>query len=90
MLKKLRLKEEIVLSVHEEDNKIHVNLNGIKLIYEDKALKEVSETATVQEAKDIQAKYTKQEDGTYTNEDIKAIQKEVSDLDTYSEIKVFV
>ena len=88
MKKIIKMKEVVILSLEEKEDKINVMLNGAKFIYEDGVIKEIDQTATVEQFKEIEAKYTKQEDGTYSEADIDAMQKEVKEYDTYKEVVI--
>lgn len=84
------MKEIVVLSLEETEKFIEVQVNGIKFIYQDGVIKEVATTATVEQRKEIEAKYTKNEEGKYSEEDIEAMRAEVKAYDTYEELEVYV
>ena len=77
-------------SIEKKDEVVEVNLNGAKFIYEDGKMKEIDKTATLEERKAIEAKYTKNEEGKYSEEDIESMRKEVKEYDTYEEVIILV
>lgn len=90
MRKIIKMKEIVVLSLEGKENVIELQLNGAKFIYEDEVVKEIDKTATLEQRKEIEAKYTKNEEGKYSEEDIEAMRKEVKQYDTYEEVEVYI
>lgn len=84
------MKEIVLLSIEKKEELIEVNLNGAKFIYEDGKMKEIDKTATLEQRKEIEAKYTKNEEGKYSEEDIESMRKEVKEYDTYEEVRILV
>jgi hypothetical protein len=60
-MKKIRFDKLVTLTVdQDEENKVVV-VNGVRFVYEDEVLKEEKDTLTVKQAKEIEAKYSKNE-----------------------------
>lgn len=86
-MKAIQFDKIVSLLIDKEDDKTQVIVNGVQFIYINWILNEEVDTLTVKEAKAIEAKYTKQEDGQFSKEDIEAIQEEVA---TYKTLKPII
>lgn len=87
-MKKIRFDKLVTLMVNQTEETTEVMVNGVRFVYEDGVLKEEVDKLTVKKAKEIEAKYTKQEDWQYSKEDIEAIQAEVKTYQVKEEIEL--
>jgi len=67
----------VSLLLERKENHILAIVNGVQFIYSDGILHEEQDTLTVKQAKEIEAKYKKNEEWQFSPEDIEAIQEEV-------------
>lgn len=67
----------VSLLLDKKEDHVLVIVNGVQFIYTDWMLHEEQDTLTVKQAKEIEAKYKKNEEWQFSPEDIEAIQEEV-------------
>ena len=89
-MKKIRFDKLVTLLVEPKEDETIVVINWVQCIYEDWVIKEFVDNLTTNIAKEIEAKYEKQEDWNYKPEDMEAIQEEVKQYRTKEEIKLYI
>ena len=67
----------VTLVIDKQEDSTFVSVNWVRLIHLEGMLQEEVDTLTVKQAKEIEAKYTKNENWQFSQEDIEAIQEEV-------------
>ena len=67
----------VTLVIDKQEDCTFVSVNWVRLIHLEGMLQEEVDTLTVKQAKEIEAKYTKNENWQFSQEDIEAIQEEV-------------
>ena len=67
----------VTLVIDKQEDNTFVSVNWVRLIHLEGMLQEEVDTLTVKQAKEIEAKYTKNENWQFSQEDIEAIQEEV-------------
>ena len=67
----------VTLVIDKQEDSTFVSVNWVRLIHLEGMLQEEVDTLTVKQAKEIEAKYTKNENWQFSQEDIEAIQEEI-------------
>ena len=88
-MKVIQFDKIVSLLLEKKEDYTLAIVNWVQFIYDETLYEEV-DTLTVKQAKEIEAKYTKQEDGQFSKEDIEAIQEEVKTYTTRKPVTLLI